>query len=95
MVPDLPAIYGKSAIEALKRKNFKKPVDRTMEIKIEDAQVAGEFGFAHGIYSTSIKPVEGGDTKFAVGKFLTVFKKQANGSWKIYRDSVSPNQTSK
>ena len=29
------------------------------------------------------------------GKFLTIFKKQADGSWKIYRDSVSLNPASK
>lgn len=95
MSPNQPAIYGKSAIGELKRKKAKKPEDVTQDIKIEDTQVAGDFGFAHGTYSSSVKPKGGGVTKFKEGKFLTIFKKQADGSWKIYRDSVSPNPTSK
>lgn len=95
MVPNLPAIYGKSAIGKLKRKKFKKQDDVTTSIKIEDTQVAGDFGFAHGTFSSSRKPIGGGATKNKEGKFLTIFKKQADGSWKIYRDSVSPNPTSR
>jgi uncharacterized protein (TIGR02246 family) len=91
MVPNQPAIYGKSAIGERKRKKAKKPEDITQDIKIEDTQVAGDFGFAHGTYSVSIKPTGGGAMKFFEGKFLTIFKKQANGSWKIFRDSVSSN----
>jgi ketosteroid isomerase-like protein len=95
MAPNSPAIYGKSAIEEMKRKKSQAPDDVEMSIKIEDTQIAGDFGFAHGTYSVSIKPIGDGDRKFMEGKFLTVFKKQADGSWKIYRDSVSPNPTSK
>jgi ketosteroid isomerase-like protein len=95
MVPNLPAIIGKSAIGELKRKKNNNPDDLTMEIIVEDSQVAGEFGFAHGTYSSSVKPAGGGDTKSKIGKFLTIFKKQDDGSWKIYRDSVSPNPISK
>lgn len=95
MSPNRPSIYGKSAISDLKHKSADKREYVTQSIMLEDAQVAGDFGFAHGTYTTSYKPKGGGDTKFAEGKFLTIFKKQANGSWKIFRDSVSSNPTSK
>jgi len=66
-----------------------------MSIKVEDAQVAGDFGFAHGTFFVSVTPKGGGAVKSKVGKYLTIFKKQADGSWKIYRDSVSFNPASK
>ena len=91
MVPNSPAIKGKSAIEELKRKKNNNPDDLTMEIIVEDSQVAGEFGFAHGTFSVSVKPKGGGDTKSIAGNYLTIFKKQADSSWKIYRDSISYN----
>ena len=91
MVPNQPSINGTKAIGELKRKVAEKREYLTMDITIEDAQGAGDFGFAHGTYAASFKPKDGGATGSGGGKFLTIFKKQANGSWKIYRDSVSPN----
>ncbi|MFC1830995.1 YybH family protein [Thermodesulfobacteriota bacterium] len=95
MVPDLPSIYGKSAIGEFKHKKSQIPDEMDMSIKVEDAQIAGDFGFAHGTYFVSVTPKGGGAVKSKEGKFLTIFKKQADGSWKIYRDSVSPNPAPK
>ncbi|MGI9569801.1 MAG: YybH family protein [Desulfobulbia bacterium] len=94
MVPNLPSIYGKSAIGEFKRKKSQSPGELTMSIEVEDAQEAGDFGFAHGTYFVSVKP-KNGAAKSKQGKFLTIFKKQTDGSWKIYRDSVSTNPISK
>ncbi len=91
MSPNRPSIYGKSALRDRKQKSANKREYVTQNIMLEDAQVAGDFGFAHGTYTTSYKPKGGGVTRSSEGKFLTIFKKQANGSWKIYRDSVSSN----
>jgi ketosteroid isomerase-like protein len=95
MAPKSPAIYGKLAIEELKRKKMKAPGDLEMSIKIEDTQIAGDFGFAHGTYFGSVTPEGGGAANSFEGKYLTIFKKQADGSWKIYRDAVSSNPGSK
>jgi len=95
MAPNSPAIYGKSAIEEMKRKKSQAPGDVEMSIKIEDTQIAGDFGFAHGTYFVSVTPEGGGAAKSKEGKYLTIFKKQADGSWKIYRDAVSSNPASK
>ena len=95
MSPNRPSLYGKSAISKLKHKSAEKWEILTQNIILEDAQEAGDYGFAHGTYTTSRKPKGGGTTMSAEGKFLTIFKKQANGSWKIFRDSVSSNTPSK
>lgn len=95
MVPNLPSIYGKSAIREFKHKKSQSPDDMEMTIKVEDTQLSGDFGFAHGTYFVSITPQGGGAAKSMEGKYLTIFRKQADGAWKIYRDSVSPNPASK
>jgi len=95
MVPNFPSIYGKSAIREFKHKRSQSPDDMEMTIKIEDTQVSGNFGFAHGTYFVSITPQGGGAAKSMEGKYLTIFRKQADGAWKIYRDSVSTNPASK
>ena len=95
MVPNLPSIYGKSAIQEFKHKKSQSPDDMEMTINLEDTQLSGDFGFAHGTYFVSVIPKGGGATKSKEGKYLTIFKKQGDGSWKIYRDSVSMNPASK
>ena len=95
MVPNLPSICGKSAIREFKHKKSQSPDDMEMTIKVEDTQLSGDFGFAHGTYFVSITPQGGGAAKSMEGKYLTIFRKQADGAWKIYRDSVSPNPASK
>jgi uncharacterized protein (TIGR02246 family) len=95
MVPNLPPIYGKAAIREYKHKKSQSPDDMEVNIKVENAQVAGDFGFAHGTAFVSRTPKGGGAVKSREAKFLTIFKKQTDGSWKIYRDSVSSNLASK
>ena len=95
MSPDIRSICGKAAIREFKQKKSQSPDDLEQTIKIEDTQVAGNFGFAHGTYHVSVTPQGGGAPKSKEGKYLTIFKKQPDGSWKIYRDSVSANPPSK
>jgi len=91
MSPGKPAVYGKNAIGEGKRKSAKKWIYLSQDIKVEETQVFGNFGYARGTYTTSAKATSGETTSSADGKFLTIFKKQADGSWKIYRDCVNSN----
>lgn len=91
MSPGKPAIYGKKAIGEGKRKSAEKWAYVSQNVKIEEVEFSGNLGFARGTYTTSLKAKTGGATSDADGKFLTIFKKQADGSWKIYRDCVNSN----
>ena len=53
--------------------------------RVDDYQLAGEFGWARGTYTIVTRPKAGGDPFIDVGPFLTVFKRQADGSWKLCR----------
>jgi len=92
MGPDAPAIYGREALRANKEAAW---ANFTLEMALypEEAQVSGDLGFARGNYTLSITPKAGGETIITVpdGKYSTVCKRQADGSWKIYIDCYNSN----
>ena len=47
--------------------------------------VSGDYAIETGTYDMTIKP-KTGKTIHDVGKFVTIWKKQPDGSWKIFRD---------
>jgi len=92
MPPDAPAIFGKEDLRA----NFKPFFDdfnTSCVLYPEEAQVSGDLGFARGTYSISITPKAGGETISVMpdGKYSTICKRQADGSWKIYIDCYNSN----
>ncbi len=92
MPPDAPAIFG---IEDL-RANFApafENFDTHCVIYPEETQVYGDMGFARGTYSISVTPKAGGETIDIMkdGKYLTIWERQADGTWKITHDCYNSN----
>lgn len=80
MPPGVPALdYATFAPGTPER--FKKP-PASMEINSEEIEVAGDWAFSRGTFNVN-EAVE--------GKFLTILRRQNDGSWRIYRDSFSFN----
>ena len=80
-----PLVRGRPAITtAFAGMLAQMPVTR-MEFQIIDVTVAGDHAIETGTYSMSMKPRTGkaiDDT----GKYVAVWKKDADGSWKMVRD---------
>jgi uncharacterized protein (TIGR02246 family) len=87
--PGAPAIVG---IKAL-RERWKSWEQYTshMVVTTQEVIVSGDWAFAHGVYTNEQVPKAGGKTVYTDGKFLTVFKREADGTWKIYADTSSSN----
>lgn len=84
--PDALAKAGKSTLFADNVEAFKS-LKFDMKICCEEAAISGNFGFVRGQFSYTVKPKDGSGSPFDLkGKFLTVFRKQADGTWRIYRD---------
>lgn len=62
------------------------------KVDIREVIIFGDYGYALGYYWTQDKLRETGELlpEFE-GKFLTVYQKQADGEWLIYRDIFSSN----
>lgn len=67
----------------------KRPPRKSMNINPIDIEIAGDWAFARGDYD--VTSVIGGAEKKMEGKFLTILKRQDDGSFKIYRDCFNGN----
>lgn len=63
----------------------------TFKINVSGTYVDNELGFAYGTYTYTFVPRSGGDELKGDGKYETIFKRQADGSWKIFRDCFNSN----
>ncbi len=90
MAPNAPAHIG---LEAIREGN--RPLlelfDTEMSIFPDEVRVLGDHAYTHGNYDYSMTPKEGGPAISGSGKFLTILKKQADGSWKIAIDCFNEN----
>ncbi|MEE8586821.1 MAG: hypothetical protein V3T83_18425 [Acidobacteriota bacterium] len=51
-----------------------------------EVEVAGDWAFDRGTYTITLTPKAGGEPVFEdEAKYLTITKRQPDGSWKIYR----------
>lgn len=90
MPPGFPPVLGKEEI----RKRNQAVLDRfTFDLRItnEEIGVADDWAFARGTYKATLTPKHGGERTHVDGKYLTIFKRQSDGSWKIYRDIFNSN----
>lgn len=94
--PDKPMHIGKAAIaeanapliDEFKAGGFE------MEIHTKEVMVfpSEGFAFASGVYHWTWTHKEPGKTADKYdGKFLTIFKRQPDGTWKIFRDAFNSN----
>jgi len=96
VLPGLPAQVGTSAIrnvyvEALKDPNF----DLTLTSDRMEVAQSGELAFSQGhLTMKGTDPKTKQPTTTMTGPYLTVFKKQADGSWKAIQDWVAANPPS-
>ena len=85
MDPGRPPSRGRAEVGA----NFARKI-QSAKVSDEKAttasvDVAGDYAIETGSYDVTVTP-KGGKPMHDKGKYLTVWKKQADGSWKIYRD---------
>lgn len=93
MPDNAPTRVGKAAIAEAMRGAFE-AMDLSITIhEVEDAQVWGDRGLTRCRYSLALTPKGGGETIEAMpnGKALTLYGRQADGSWKIVYDCFNSN----
>ncbi len=87
--PDGTATRGRAAIEQLYRDRFAKsgPALQT-KIVSEELMLDGDFAYERGRGSITRRVREERVTDWA--RFLTVWQRQPDGAWKIFRNIVLP-----
>jgi ketosteroid isomerase-like protein len=93
MRPDAPQ-RTKQELDASVPAGFKARVDANdvkMMINPLEITVAGPWVYSRGLYTLDLTNKTSGVITHIDGKFLTILKKQADGTWKIYRDCFNSN----
>ena len=96
LVPNAPAAEGKEAIHKWFQETFGVPNFKLLwHATVTDAARSGDLGYSSGKYELSYTDPSG-KTVSDHGKYVTVWQKQQDGSWKVVRDifnsDVSPGQ---
>jgi len=89
--PGAPMVIGRPAIKRGIEGSYAARKWEVFEIQVSGTFVDHELGFAYGNYKFAFQPRAGGARVLGDGKYETIFRKQADGSWKIFRDCFNSN----
>ncbi len=88
MATEFPAIIGKEELRPVIEGLFGL-IDLDLPYTVDEVEVPGDWAFARSSFQYSMTLKEGGETTTRAGKELDIFKRQADGSWKIYKECWS------
>lgn len=82
MPPGMPSLVGKTTIAA-DFKTFFESNSATHQTLEADRRIVGDLAIERARYEATISPKAGGDVKKESGKHIVVYRRQADGSWKV------------
>ena len=85
MMPGAPAWRGRSEIAATGVQMLKSMTFSDVKFATESVDIGGDYAIETGTFQMT-STEKGKKPVTDKGKYVTVWKKQADGSWKIYRD---------
>jgi uncharacterized protein (TIGR02246 family) len=87
LAPNAPPMRGRQNIEQLwagaRQQGF-----RTLNLTVNDVELIGDHAIELGSYTLVIQPPGQAETMDR-GKYLVIWKRQADGTWKLYRDAFN------
>lgn len=85
MPPYFAANTGNAAIRGW-CKGFMSMFGSQFSLTVEEVQVADEWAFERGLYEITLTPKAGGGPMKDKGKYITLYRRLADGAWKMARD---------
>ena len=85
----MPALRGKQAIQEGIATMFKAMGLNDAKITTNDVEVHGDVALEMGTYEMTVRPPGAKADMVDKGKFIAVWKKEADGTWKLHRDAPS------
>jgi uncharacterized protein (TIGR02246 family) len=84
---NMPMMKGNSAIREGHKKELEGVKYTNLSSKTLDVKGNGDIAVEIGTYSSTFTPVNSTEQKTEDGKYVNVWQKQSDGSWKILTDS--------
>ena len=91
MMSSMPAWKGKADIETKLKEMYDGWDFKDVKLTVQDVDVAGDLAVETGTYSMTMVP-KGAKAMADNGKYITVWKRQPDGSWKVYRDIMNSDK---
>ena len=85
MAPNAKRATGRAAVSQMYAETMKEVKFPAVSIKSDDVIVSGDYAIETGTYRMTMQP-KAGKSMDDVGKFITIWKKQPDGQWKMIRD---------
>lgn len=84
--PNQPAWRGTEGLRAGAQAMLNDVAISGMALKADDVQTSGDFAVETGTYEMTLTPKKGGKVINDKGKYIVVWERQPDGSWKAIRD---------
>jgi len=86
LLPGQPPMRGRDAFAAASRSALGQ---FRIEGKpdIQEIRIAGDYAFCWNHLSVTMTPLQGGSSKQRTGHILSVFRKEPDGRWVLFRDA--------
>ena len=87
-----PASVGRAALEAAYRQDFAEVWKSGAKVRLnaEEIIISGEYAFARG--ADTLIPNQEGNQREETGKWMFVYRKLADGTWRFHWVSFNSNQ---
>lgn len=85
MPPEQESASGSDAVRTWVVENFFDPFDIDLELSFDELQISESWAYAAGPFRETLTPKDGGEAVELVGKFIDVFRRDADGEWKFAR----------
>jgi ketosteroid isomerase-like protein len=91
LMPNRPPLIGKAAnVDAMRRAFAQFDFDESWTP--EETEVGGDWAWQRGTFRVTATPKSGGDGSTITGKFLRIYRRQPDGSWRMIRDMFNSDQ---
>ena len=95
ITPDKPPVSGRKALKQAIENDFSHMKVLALRFKLDEVFSTGDWGFARGSSTGTIKMKATDQQVQLKGKFLWILRKNENGIWKVARDSAFGDEPSK
>jgi uncharacterized protein (TIGR02246 family) len=85
MPPNAPANIGKAAIAAWSQ-GFLSHFRVQFALDVDEVRILDEWAFERGDYAIALDPGAGGPPLKDTGKYITLYKREPSGTWRMARD---------